>query len=98
MSILNIQSRRAWTGTLFAAVLFMVVVPALNTFLPEGSILHIPDYMIQLLGKFLSYALCALAIDLIWGFTGILSLGHGVFFAFGGYAMGMHLIDRKSVV
>ncbi|WP_419785837.1 urea ABC transporter permease subunit UrtC [Pseudodesulfovibrio sp.] len=94
--LLNLQSRRAWTGTLAVAALFIVVIPLLNVFTPEQSVLHVPDYIIQLLGKFLCYALCALAIDLIWGFTGILSLGHGVFFALGGYAMGMHLMRAMA--
>jgi urea transport system permease protein len=92
----NIQSRRAWIGTLIAALLFLAVIPVLNVFTPEQSLLHVPDYIVQLLGKFLCYALCALAIDLIWGFTGILSLGHGVFFALGGYAMGMYLMRAMA--
>jgi urea transport system permease protein len=95
-AFITMQTRRAWVVTLLIAVLFMVVVPALNTLAPEGSALYVPDYILQLLGKFLSYALCALAIDLIWGFTGILSLGHGVFFALGGYAMGMHLMRAMA--
>jgi urea transport system permease protein len=59
---------------------------------PADSVLHVPDYTVQLLGKFACYAMLALALDLIWGFTGILSLGQGVFFALGGYAMGMYLM------
>lgn len=92
----NLQSRRAWNATLAVTLLFLVVIPVLNRFTPEASFLHVPDYMVQLLGKYLCYALCALAIDLIWGFTGILSLGHGVFFALGGYAMGMHLMRAMA--
>ncbi|OIQ49026.1 leucine/isoleucine/valine transporter permease subunit [Pseudodesulfovibrio hydrargyri] len=95
-SLANIQSKRAWLGTLAAALLFLAVIPILNLYVPEQSLLHVPDYIIQLLGKFLCYALCALAIDLIWGFTGILSLGHGVFFALGGYAMGMYLMRAMA--
>jgi urea transport system permease protein len=81
-----------WTA--FAAFLALagVLVPALNLLPAEGSALHVPDFLIPLLGKFLCYAIVALAVDLIWGYTGILSLGHGVFFALGGYAMGMHLM------
>jgi urea transport system permease protein len=75
----------------------LVVLPALNLIPPVGSALHVPDYIVQLMGKFFCYALCALAMDLIWGFTGILSLGHGVFFALGGYAMGMHLLRNHGV-
>lgn len=92
----HIESRKSWFLILIISLIFLVVIPVLNTATPEQSFLHVPDYMIQLLGKFLCYGLCALAIDLIWGFTGILSLGHGVFFAFGGYAMGMHLMRAMS--
>ena len=70
----------------------LVLLPLSNMAVPSGSFLHLPDYMVLLLGKFLCYAMVAVAMDLIWGFTGILSLGHGVFFALGGYAMGMHLM------
>jgi len=76
-------------GLLFAAI---ILFPVLNIFVPEESFFHIPDYMFPLLGKYLCYAMVALAVDLIWGYTGILSLGHGVFFSMGGYAMGMYLM------
>ena len=56
--------------------------------------LHIPTYVMSLFGKYLTYALLALALDLVWGFCGILSLGHGAFFALGGYAMGMYLMRQ----
>jgi urea transport system permease protein len=88
----QIQSYRQWLVTAVAAGVVLLLIPLLNFLLPKGSALHIPDYMIIVLGKFLCFAMVALAIDLIWGFTGILSLGHGVFFALGGYAMGMHLM------
>ena len=88
----DIQSRRAWLAFAAAALLVLAVVPALNGLLPAASALHLPDYLVPLLGKFLCYALVALAMDMIWGFAGVLSLGHGVFFALGGYAMGMHLM------
>jgi len=74
----------------------LVVVPVLNVLPSVDSSLHVPDYLIPLLGKFLCYAILALALDLVWGFTGILSLGHGLFFALGGYAMGMHLMRTMS--
>ena len=74
------------------ALVLCVLVPVLSLAVPASSALHVPDYLVALLGKFLCYAIVALAIDLIWGFTGILSLGHGVFFALGGYAMGMYLM------
>ena len=58
------------------------------------SALHMPPYVVALLGKYLCYALLALALDLVWGYCGILSLGHGAFFALGGYAMGMYLMRQ----
>ena len=69
-----------------------VLVPVLNLMVPAGSPLHVPTYLVSLFGKYLAFALLALSVDLIWGFCGILSLGHGAFFALGGYAMGMHLM------
>ena len=69
-----------------------VVIPLLNSAVPAESPLHVPDYLITLFGKFLCYATVAVAMDLLWGYAGILSLGHGVFFALGGYAMGMYLM------
>ena len=65
-----------------------------NLLMPEGSFLHVPTYVVALLGKYLCYALLALALDLVWGYCGILSLGHGAFFALGGYAMGMYLMRQ----
>lgn len=81
---------------IFLAVLFAIscLVVACNQLFPEGSALHIPTYTVTLLGKYLCYALLAVAIDLIWGYMGILSLGHGAFFALGGYAMGMYLMRQ----
>jgi urea transport system permease protein len=69
-------------------------VPVSNLFFPPGSSLHVPTYLVALLGKYVCYALLALSIDLIWGYCGILSLGHGAFFALGGYAMGMYLMRQ----
>ena len=71
-----------------------MLVPILNLAVPEGSVFHLSDYGVQLVGKIMCYAICALAMDLIWGYTGILSLGHGLFFALGGYAMGMYLMRQ----
>jgi urea transport system permease protein len=71
-----------------------VLVPVLNLMTAPGSALHISDHLVPLLGKYLSFALLALSVDLIWGFCGILSLGHGAFFALGGYAMGMYLMRQ----
>jgi urea transport system permease protein len=83
-------------GRIFLALVLAtgLVVPALNLFLPASSLFHVPDYMVTLLGKYLCYALLALAVDLVWGFAGILSLGHGAFFALGGYVMGMYMMRQ----
>jgi urea transport system permease protein len=69
-------------------------VPLLNLMMPPESPFHVPIYIVALWGKYAAYALLALSIDLIWGFCGILSLGHGAFFALGGYAMGMYLMRQ----
>ena len=71
-----------------------IAVPVSNMLLPPDHPLHVPTYLVALIGKYLTYALLALSIDLIWGFCGILSLGHGAFFALGGYAMGMYLMRQ----
>jgi urea transport system permease protein len=81
-------------AVLAAVVVVMVVVPVLNLAVPATSAFHLSDYAVQLIAKIMCYAICALAMDLIWGYTGILSLGHGVFFALGGYAMGMYLMRQ----
>ena len=83
-----------WTGVVLALLVVAVVVPILNLVVPADSALHLSDYAVQLVAKIMCYAIAALAMDLIWGYTGILSLGHGVFFALGGYAMGMYLMRQ----
>jgi urea transport system permease protein len=85
---------RAALITLALLVAASAIVPALNLMVPVGSALHVPTWVVTLLGKYLTYALLALSVDLIWGFCGILSLGHGAFFALGGYAMGMYLMRQ----
>lgn len=87
-------TRSGWGGILVALLVVCAVAPLLNLWVPAGSPLHLSDYMVGLLGKIMCYAICALAMDLIWGYTGILSLGHGLFFALGGYAMGMYLMRQ----
>ena len=84
------------SGKVFLAIVIAVgfIVPALNLFLPVTSTLHVPDHIVTLVGKYLCYALLALSVDLVWGYCGILSLGHGAFFALGGYAMGMYLMRQ----
>src|SRR6516164_3634810 len=84
------------SGILFilAVAGIAIVVPILNLALPESSLLYVPTYLVALWGKYACYAVLALSIDLIWGYCGILSLGHGAFFALGGYAMGMYLMRQ----
>ena len=90
--ISELHSFKGWLFNFFLLGLAVVLLPLLNIWLPEDSAWHVPNYMFSLMGKYLCYALVALAVDLIWGYTGILSLGHGVFFSVGGYAMGMYLM------
>ncbi len=90
----RILSDRA--SLIFVAIVaaMAVIVPILNLAIPQGSPGHVPTYIVTLMGKYLCYAMLAIAVDLIWGFCGILSLGHGAFFALGGYAMGMYLMRQ----
>jgi urea transport system permease protein len=91
--ILRTLDKGAWIF-LALVVAAAVIVPALNLLLPVSSPFHVPTYLVALFGKYVCYALLALSIDLIWGYCGILSLGHGAFFALGGYAMGMYLMRQ----
>src|ERR1039457_3060193 len=83
---------RGWLFYVAAALVRFVVFPGLHLAVPASSALHLSVYTVTLIGKIMCYAIVALAMDLIWGYTGILSLGHGLFFALGGYAMGMYLM------
>ena len=85
---------RSWGAVLAAVLVVAVIVPVLNLAVPVGSAFHLSEYAVQLTAKIMCYAIAALAMDLIWGYTGILSLGHGVFFALGGYVMGMYLMRQ----
>ncbi|MBI2241057.1 MAG: urea ABC transporter permease subunit UrtC [Magnetospirillum gryphiswaldense] len=87
-----LSEKTFWSGFVALGLLFLVVVPVLNLAVPEGSALHLPNYMITLIGKYLCYAILAMAMNLVWGYCGVLSLGHGAFFALGGYAMGMYMM------
>ncbi|MDF1484704.1 urea ABC transporter permease subunit UrtC [Ramlibacter sp. H39-3-26] len=87
-------SRPGWAGFLVALIAVGALAPVLNLVVPAGSALHLSDYAVALVGKIMCYAIVALAMDLIWGYTGILSLGHGLYFALGGYAMGMYLMRQ----
>jgi urea transport system permease protein len=84
----------------FIGLFLLVILPALNVLPGEDSWLHVSDFTLNRFGKFLAFAILALGLDLIWGYTGILSLGHGVFFGLGAYCIGMHLmltIGKESV-
>jgi len=89
-----LRTARGVVITLAVILAAMVTVPALHLLVSPGSPLHIPAHVMALFGKYLCYAMLALSIDLIWGYCGILSLGHGAFFALGGYAMGMYLMRQ----
>ena len=91
-NLISLHSYKGWLFSFSFLAFAIIVLPILNIFFSEESVFHVPDYIFPLLGKFLCYAIVALAVDLIWGYTGILSLGHGVFFSMGGYAMGMYLM------
>lgn len=86
------EKKTVWA--VFLILLAAALVPLANLLIPEDSVFHVPGYLVPLLGKYLCYALLALALDLVWGYCGILSLGHGAFFALGGYAMGMYLMRQ----
>ena len=91
------EGRSSGKYTLPFVILLLVVTvlaSAANLLLPQDSALYVSTYSITLLGKYLCYAMLALAVDIIWGYCGILSLGHGAFFALGGYAMGMYLMRQ----
>jgi len=94
--LLQIHGPRGWAALGVVALVLCVLFPALNLGLDPESPLHAPDYLVALLGKFMCFAMVAVAMDLIWGYTGILSLGHGVFFALGGYAMGMYMMRAMA--
>ena len=91
---LYLRHDRLGLGFLMVLCALGVLVPVLNLALPVTSNWHVPTYAMSLMGKYVCYALLAVALDLVWGFCGILSLGHGAFFALGGYAMGMYLMRQ----
>jgi urea transport system permease protein len=85
-------SRRAWLALIALIIVFGLGVPFATLVVPETSPLHLSAYAMTITGKFMCYAIAALALDLVWGYCGILSLGHALFFALGGYAIGMYLM------
>ncbi|MGH1540871.1 MAG: urea ABC transporter permease subunit UrtC [Arenicella sp.] len=90
-SLFSDRGSRVFLGLLLVLTIYAVIG---NLFMPEGSMFHVSTLTITLLGKYLCFALLALSVDVIWGFCGILSLGHGAFFALGGYSMGMYLMRQ----
>ena len=89
---LSTSERQRRIALVAAGLALIVGVPALNLGVEPGSLLHVPDHWVPLLGKYICYAILALSLDLVWGYVGVLSLGHGAFFALGGYAFGMYLM------
>lgn len=87
-------SRNGWIALALFALVTLVIVPSMFVFVPEDSAFHISAYTVTLIGKIMCYCIVAVAMNLIWGYAGILSLGHGVFFALGGYAFGMYLMRQ----
>jgi len=92
IGVLKRQPQRLSLVVYALLAILAIAIPVLNLIVPATSAFHVSTYIVTLLGKYLCYALLALALDLVWGYCGILSLGHGAFFALGGYAMGMHLM------
>jgi urea transport system permease protein len=88
----GLDRRAAWIILALAAT--AIAIPAANLLIPAGQPGHVPTHLVALFGKYLTYAMLALALDLVWGYCGILSLGHSAFFALGGYAMGMYLMRQ----
>jgi len=96
MMTARLLARLDRTGWIFVGILLaaLILVPLSNLLLPVSSPFHVPTHIVSLLGKYLCFAILALSLDLVWGYCGILSLGHGAFFALGGYAMGMYLMRQ----
>jgi urea transport system permease protein len=96
MILPRLLERAGRGGVVFVALVLALaaLVPVLNLAFAPGHPLHVPNHLVVLLGKWLTYALLAVALDLVWGYCGILSLGHGAFFALGGYCMGMYLMRQ----
>ncbi|TAK46174.1 MAG: urea ABC transporter permease subunit UrtC [Betaproteobacteria bacterium] len=90
----RLYGARGWAALGVLAAILFVVFPALSLGVPAGSPFHLSQYWVTLIGKIMCYAVVAIAMDLVWGYSGILSLGHGLFFALGGYALGMYLMRQ----
>jgi urea transport system permease protein len=87
-------SGTGWAALAVFAAVTLLLMPALSVFTEPDNPLHVSAYTITLAGKILCYCVVALAMNMIWGYAGILSLGHGLFFALGGYAFGMYLMRQ----
>jgi urea transport system permease protein len=85
-------SKRELLAVVTLAVLGLVVLPCLNAFVPPDSFFHVSNFTLTIYGKYLCYAVLAVGVNLLWGYTGLLSLGQALFFSLGGYALGMHLM------
>jgi urea transport system permease protein len=90
----RLYGARGWAALGACGLVLFVLIPAANLLIPAGSVFHVSAFWITLVGKIMCYAIVAVAMDLIWGYCGILSLGHGLFFALGGYSMGMYLMRQ----
>ncbi|MBV9362517.1 MAG: urea ABC transporter permease subunit UrtC, partial [Betaproteobacteria bacterium] len=90
----RLYGARGWAILGAGAFIAFVLFPILNLAVPSGHALHLSNFWVTLAGKIMCYAIVAVALDLVWGYAGILSLGHGLFFALGGYAMGMYLMRQ----
>ena len=91
----EVRQFEVW-GMAIAAVVIVGVLPALNAFLPETNSLHVSNFTINLYGKYLTYAVLAIGVDVLWGFTGLLSLGQCLSFALEGYPFGMYLMLKMG--
>jgi urea transport system permease protein len=90
----RLYGARGWTILGILAFVAFIVFPFLNLYLDPDNPFHVSAFWVTLIGKIMCYAMAAVALDLVWGYAGILSLGHGLFFALGGYAMGMYLMRQ----
>src|SRR5260370_9248666 len=90
----SLMDWRGWAVFLAAGFVLLVVLPLMNVWAAPGSALSLPNYLVPLLGKVACYGIPALSLDLVWGYAGILSLGHGAFFALGGYCVGMYMMRQ----
>src|SRR6266513_2579935 len=85
-----LKTEACWIGV--CVFIALVLLPCANAFFPKDSLLHVSTFSLSVYGKYLCYAVLALGVNLLWGYTGLLSLGQCLFFALGGYALGMYLM------